>query len=249
MTASSDNPDPNDQGDEPFGGFGKTFGRRKGRPLRNHHQSLFDDLLPRITVPLPRRGDELLREALQPHSLFENEPEDVWLEIGYGGGEHLSGQAKANPGVGFIGGEFFTQGVAKLLAQIEEDELANVRLYAGDARELLAAIKPHTLSRIFVLYPDPWPKKRHERRRFISPWSVAEFSRALKPGGHVRVATDIPIYCRWALRHFLKNADFSWLAEGPSDWRQTPQDWISTRYEAKALREGRTPMYLDFEKL
>lgn len=170
-------------GDEPFGGFGTTFGRRKGRRLRNHHQFLVDDLLPRITVPLPREGDGLLREAMEPHALFAHSPDEVWLEIGYGGGEHLAGQAKANPDIGFIGGEFFTQGVAKLLALIEEDELSNVRLYAGDARELLASIKPETLSRIFVLYPDPWPKKRHERRRFISPWSITEFSRVLKRVG------------------------------------------------------------------
>jgi tRNA (guanine-N7-)-methyltransferase len=248
---------------EPFGGLGKTFGRRKGRPLSGHHGALVRDLLPQIEVSLPRAGGDehgdLVPRGLDPQALFTGDQpgdqpgdtpknKEIWLEIGYGGGEHLAGQAAAHPDIGLIGGEFFTQGVAKLLSKIEENALTNVRLYAGDARELLISLEDASLSRIFVLYPDPWPKKRHARRRFISPWSVAEFARLVKPGGEVLVASDIAVYCRWTLMHFGADERFSWRAEGPGDWRTPPQDWIRTRYEAKALREGRTPAYLTFKR-
>lgn len=252
MTAGSDRKTSKPHRDlpgEPFGGLGKTFGRRKGRPLRDHHQSLFDGLLPRLSIDLPRDGETVKRAALDPAALFEGDKSEIWLEIGYGGGEHLSAQARLNPDVGLIGGEFFSQGVAKLLAFVEEADLGNIRLFEGDARELLAALEPASLDRIFVLYPDPWPKKRHERRRFISPWTVTEFARVLKPGGFVRVATDIPVYCRWTLRHFMDNPAFAWRAETPEDWRLPPDDWVRTRYEEKALREGRTPVYLDFGRV
>jgi tRNA (guanine-N7-)-methyltransferase len=237
---------------EPFGGFGKTFGRRQGRPLTDHHASLVENLLPRISVELPREQGVIKEAALVPQSLFgkgDKPAKDIWLEIGYGGGEHLAGQAEKNPNVGLIGGEFFTQGVAKLLALIEERDLSNIRLYKGDARELLACLHDASLSRVFVLYPDPWPKKRHARRRFISPWSVDEFARLVKPGGEVRVASDIPIYIRWTLEHFSRNEAFEWMAQGPQDWREPYDDWVSTRYEAKALREGRRPTYLTFKRV
>ncbi len=241
--------------DEPFGGFGKTFGRRKGRPLRAHHASLVEDLLPQIEITLPSDdglADErdVVPESLDPFSLFGDvPPKEIWLEVGYGGGEHLAGQAAANPDVGIIGCEFFVAGVGKMLAHLEALEISNVRLFTGDARQLLACLTASSLTRVFVLYPDPWPKLRHERRRFISPWAVSEFARLVKPGGVVRVASDIPVYCRWTLQHFGADARFSWQAEGPGDWRQPPEDWVSTRYEAKALREGRTPAYLDFRRL
>lgn len=248
--------------DEPFGGFGKTFGRRKGRPLRAHHASLVEDLLPQVEIKLPpgpsrpsrpsRPSGErdVVPESLDPFSLFgDTPPKEIWLEVGYGGGEHLAGQAAANPDVGIIGCEFFVAGVGKMLAHLEALDISNVRLFTGDARQLLACLTASSLTRVFVLYPDPWPKLRHERRRFISPWAVSEFARLVKPGGVVRVASDIPVYCRWTLQHFGADARFSWQAEGPDDWREPPEDWVSTRYEAKALREGRTPAYLDFRRL
>ena len=238
--------------DEPFGGFGKTFGRRKGRPLRAHHASLVEELLPQIEITLPSgpSGEvDVVPESLDPFSLFgTTPPREIWLEVGYGGGEHLAGQAAANPDVGIIGCEFFTAGVGKMLAHLEALEISNVRLFTGDARQLLACLTASSLTRIFVLYPDPWPKLRHERRRFISPWAVSEFARLVATGGVVRVVSDIPVYCRWTLQHFGADARFSWQAEGPGDWREPPEDWVSTRYEAKALREGRTPAYLDFRR-
>lgn len=262
----SDDPDRNNTGpdsDGPFGGFGKTFGRRKGRPLRAHHAGLVKDLLPQIEITLPgsdtanewdpeRRPESLVEpNSLDPRNTFgrtpdQTPPEDIWLEVGFGGGEHLARQAIANPDVGIIGCEFFTAGVGKMLAHLETSQSANVRLFTGDARQLLASLTSGSVSRIFVLYPDPWPKLRHQRRRFISPWAVSEFARLVKPGGTVRVVTDIPVYCRWTLQHFGADKRFEWTAEGPDDWRDKPIDWFPTRYEAKALREGRTPAYLDF---
>lgn len=253
---------PTQKHDGPFGGFGKTFGRRKGRPLRAHHAGLVKDLLPQIEITLPgsdtanewdpeRRPESLVEpDSLDPRSTFDaTPPEDIWLEVGFGGGEHLAGQAVANPDVGIIGCEFFTAGVGKMLAHLETSQSTNVRLFTGDARQLLASLTSASLARIFVLYPDPWPKLRHQRRRFISPWAVSEFARLVKPGGTIRVVTDIPVYCRWTLQHFGADKRFEWTAQGSDDWREPPVDWFPTRYEAKALREGRTPAYLDFLRL
>ncbi len=251
---SSDESSGKSSGDpagEPFGGFGKTFGRRKGRPLRRHHTRLVKELLPQVEIRLPEdeagEGPAPGSGSLDPATCFgDAPPKEIWLEVGYGGGEHLAGQARINPDVGLIGCEFFVAGVARMLAHLEASDLANVRLFTGDARQLLASLAPASLARIFVLYPDPWPKTRHARRRLISPWAVNEFARLLVPGGQVRVASDIPLYCRWTLQHFLADPRFLWQAEAPGDWREPPKDWISTRYEAKALRQGRTPAYLDF---
>lgn len=238
---------------EPFGGFGKTFGRRKGRPLRAHHAALVEELLPQIEIKLPSgpSGEpHVVPGSLDPERLFgDTAPKEIWLEVGYGGGEHLAEQAIANPEVGIIGCEFFASGVARMLAHLEVSGVSNVRLFTGDARQLLASLTSASLERIFVLYPDPWPKLRHARRRFISPWAVAEFARLVRPAGTVRVVSDIPVYCRWTLQHFGAEARFEWQGEGPSDWRSPPEDWVSTRYEAKALREGRTPAYLDFRRI
>lgn len=259
MTMNNDltpNPDKSSGNppEEPFGGLGKTFGRRKGRPLRRHHASLVAELLPQIEIHLPGgeppEPHQQPGRTLDPASLFgASPPKEIWLEIGYGGGEHLAGQAKANPDTGFIGCEFFVAGVARMLAHLEAGDLTNVRLFTGDARQLLAALPRGSLARVFVLYPDPWPKTRHARRRLISPWTVDAFAELVRPGGLVRVASDIPAYCRWTLQHFLADPRFSWAAEAPDDWRSPPEDWISTRYEAKALRQGRTPAYLDFRRV
>ncbi len=179
-------------------------------------------------------------------SLFPFAPREIWLEIGFGGGEHLIAQAAAHRDIGFLGAEPFVNGLAKALAAIEREKLDNVRLRAGDAGALIAALPDAVLSRIFVLYPDPWPKRRHNKRRFISEATVGQFARTLKRGGEARFATDIDDYSGWTLRRFLANPAFLWPARTADDWRRPWPDWRETRYEAKAKREGRPPVYLTF---
>ncbi len=217
----------------------RLYGRRQGHKLKTYQASLVDKTLPKISINLPGDG------ALDPSSLFEAKDE-VWLEIGFGGGEHLAAQAMANPKVGFVGCEFYINGIAKLLSQADKQDLKNIRLYTEDSRDLLPRLKPNSISRAFLLFPDPWPKKRHNKRRYISPQTLDDLACALKPGAEFRVATDIPDYCRWTLAHICRHKGFEWAAEGPQDWRQRPIDWPLTRYEAKAVREGRTPVYLSF---
>lgn len=210
-----------------------------------------ETLLPRVSVPL---DDEV---PLDPAELFEPGTKDIWLEIGFGGGEHLVFQAGQNRDTGLIGCEPFINGVAKLLAEIETQELSNVRVLSDDARFLLERLKPESLSRIFILYPDPWPKKRHNKRRFINPETLSGIARALRSGGQLRFASDIPDYVGWTLVRILRHnrerahgaGSLEWLADSPADWRKAPEDWPGTRYEEKAIREGRTPAYLDFRRL
>lgn len=215
------------------------YGRTKGHALRANHQRLMAELLPRITVPDPEKG------AIDLDALFP-EAEDFALEVGFGGGEHLAFQAARAPKTGFIGAEPFVNGVAMLLQKIETDRLDNVRLRHGDARPLIEALPAARFSRLYVLHPDPWPKKRHHKRRMISPWFLAEAARLLRPGGVLRVASDIPDYVRWTLMHAQNAPDLEWMAGRADDWRVRPDDWPQTRYEAKAIREGRTPAYLEF---
>jgi tRNA (guanine-N7-)-methyltransferase len=168
----------------------------------------------------------------------------VWLEIGFGGGEHLAWQAAANPDVGIIGCEPFVNGVAKLLAEIEDRDLANVRIHDGDARDLLDLLAPASLDRVFLLYPDPWPKARHRKRRLITAGTVERLARVMTDGAELRIASDIPDYVRWTLVHILSDGRFDWTARRPDDWRHRPTDWPRTRYESKALHSGRVPAYL-----
>jgi len=235
----------------PSPGRRHVYGRRRGKRLREHHSDLMETLLPRISVPLD--GDA----PLDPAVLFAPGTKEVWLEIGFGGGEHLAFQAAHNRDAGIIGCEPFINGVAKLLAEIEAQELTNVRVLSDDARFLLERLKPESLSRVFILYPDPWPKKRHNKRRFVNAETLGLIARALKPGGHLRFASDIPDYVGWTLSRILRHnrerahgaGSLEWLAERPADWRDAPADWPGTRYEDKAIREGRTPAYLDFRRL
>lgn len=222
------------------------YGRIHGKTLRPRQQHLMETLLPGVSISL--EPDEI-----DPAALFPDRKEEIWLEIGFGGGEHLAHQAERNPGVGILGCEPFVNGVAKLVAEIEERGLRNVRIHGDDARFLLEKLKPASLSKIFILYPDPWPKKRHRKRRFINAETLALLSSALKDGGELRFASDIPDYVAWTLAHIRRHnlagpARFEWLAEAPSDWRTRPEDQPRTRYEAKAVREGRTPAYLRFRK-
>jgi tRNA (guanine-N7-)-methyltransferase len=209
--------------------------------LRKGHAALLAEALPRLAI-----GDEA---AGQPAGLFGYAPREIWLEVGFGGGEHLVAQAAANPDVGLIGCEPFINGVAKALAALEALGLDNVRLRVGDAGVLFAALPPASLSKVFILYPDPWPKRRHNKRRFISAGAVESLARALRPGGELRFATDIDDYAGWTLHRLAASPLFRWTARRARDWRLPWPDWPGTRYEAKARKEGRTPVYLTFQRV
>jgi tRNA (guanine-N7-)-methyltransferase len=219
------------------------FGRRKGHPLRARQSALLDTLLPKLALDLTKPAPDDLR------SLFASGTSDVRLEIGFGGGEHLLAQAQADPRTGFIGCEPFVNAMAKMLAAIEAHALDNVRLYFSDAAELIAWLPDAALARIDLLYPDPWPKRRHWKRRFIQDESLQAMARILRPGGELRFATDIGDYAAWALARVLRSPDFVWTAERADDWRLPWEGFVQTRYEAKAKREGRAPNYLIFRRL
>jgi tRNA (guanine-N7-)-methyltransferase len=180
--------------------------------------------------------------------LFPEPVDDVRLEIGFGGGEHLLTEARTHPRTGFIGAEPFVNGMAKALAAIAAGHLSNIRLHHGDATELVAWLPPASLARVDLIYPDPWPKRRHWKRRFVQDQSVAAIARILRPGGEFRFASDIPDYAAWTLNHLIRSRDFAWTAERADDWRQAWPGFSGTRYEAKAKREGRAPCYLIFRK-
>ncbi|MDJ1158755.1 tRNA (guanine(46)-N(7))-methyltransferase TrmB [Chelatococcus sp. SYSU_G07232] len=220
---------------------GAFFGRRKGHRLRAHHAGLMADALPRLRVP--QEGP-----IADPARLFPQAVSDVWLEIGFGGGEHLLAQAEAHRDVGIIGCEPFVNGMAKLLAGIEARGLANVRLHGADAMLLIPRLPAASIGRAFILYPDPWPKRRHRKRRFLSDATLAELARVLRPGAVLRFATDIDDYAAWTLARVQRSADFVWEAMRADDWRRAWDDWPGTRYEAKAFREGRRPSYLTFRR-
>jgi tRNA (guanine-N7-)-methyltransferase len=232
---TGDDESPSEAGETPRRAL---YGRSRGKTLRAHHKGLMATLLPRLEIapgPIADAG-----------ALFPLTPREIWLEIGFGGGEHLLAQAKAHRDIGLIGCEPFINGVAKALAGIEEERLENIRLRAGDAGALIAGLAPGVLSRIFILYPDPWPKRRQNKRRLISAAMIDELARVARPGAEVRFATDIDDYAGWTLRRFLDSPDFSWAARAADDWRRPWPDWPGTRYEAKAAREGRRPVYLTF---
>lgn len=199
-----------------------------------------ETLLPQIAVRVQQAD-------LEPAALFDN-AQEIWLEVGFGGGEHLAEQAAQNPNVGIIGAEPFINGVAKLLIEIEERNLNNIRILHGDVRPFLMRLPSGCITRLFVLYPDPWPKKRHHKRRIINPWFLDEAARVLKPGGELRVASDIADYQRWTLMHICSRPEFFWTAEAAPDWRKRPSDWPRTRYEAKADVAGRVSAYLRFTR-
>ncbi|MEO0398286.1 MAG: tRNA (guanosine(46)-N7)-methyltransferase TrmB [Pseudomonadota bacterium] len=220
----------------------KLYGRRQGKSLKPRQARLMADLLPTIAIPDPTENEIDLARLFPGARAY-------WLEIGFGGGEHLAAQAGVNPDVGFLGAEPFRDGVGKLLALVADNGLDNVRILEGDARPLMEALPEGSLERLFVLHPDPWPKKRHYKRRMVSPWFFTEAARLLAPGGVLRIASDIPDYVRWTLMHAQRAPDFRWRAECADDWRVRPDDWPQTRYEAKSLKEGRAPAYLEFERL
>lgn len=221
------------------------YGRFKGKTLRPSQETYLDEDLDALSPGAVSWDANPDREAIDLKTLFGDR--DVWLEVGFGGGEHLVHQASRNPQVGIIGAEPYINGVAMLLGKIRDARVDNLRVHPGDVRDLFDVLPDQSLSRAFLLYPDPWPKKRHHRRRFVTPDHLEPLAAKLKPGAIFRVATDIPDYVRQTLEQVPKHG-FEWLAEKPADWREPWDDWISTRYEQKALREDRTPHYLTFRR-
>ncbi len=216
------------------------FGRRSGKRLHRGQDQLFAEKLPELAITL---GDD----TFEPASLFARPMQRFTLEIGYGGGEHLARQARQNPETGFIGCEVFSGGIAKLLQHIDEQNLDNIRLFTDDALKLLVKLPPASLDAAYLLYPDPWPKTRHHKRRFVSPVTLGELARVLKPGAVFRFASDIEDYANWTLAHVLRSPDFTFMSEQPGDWLTPFPGWEPTRYEQKARIEGRlVSHYLNF---
>jgi len=216
----------------------RTFGRRGGRALSARQQAYIDDLLPKLAVPETEPG------KLDPVTLFEA-CDDVWFEIGFGGGEHLVSQAKLNAKTGFIGCEPFFEGMAKALTGIDEAGLSNVRLHMDDARSVMSSLSSGSIARTFILFPDPWPKKRQQKRRLIQPDFLDELARISADGASLRFATDVKSYADEALERFLSHGAFDWTANRADDWRAPPVDHLTTRYEEKRLGDC-APVWFDF---
>lgn len=252
--------EPKEKGSQftPRDNFGrpKFYGRRKGRVVRKAKTTLLESFLPEIKISSATKFDK--------QTMFGLPVEKVCLEIGFGDGQHLAGQALNNPQTGFIGAEVFQNGVANLLTlitgikegtQLPEkinllpERTDNIRVFDDDMRILFPLIPDGFLDKVFVLFPDPWPKKRHAHRRFINPDNLKEIARILKKGGVLRVATDHKIYKGWTLRQLAADKNFSWTAKCGNDWKHEPQDWVQTKYQKKAIREGRRPVFLDFERI
>ncbi|MDE2018295.1 MAG: tRNA (guanosine(46)-N7)-methyltransferase TrmB [Hyphomicrobiales bacterium] len=216
----------------------RLHGRRRGKALRSHHRGLMAEALPGLAVSPADCAD--------PARLFSRPMRALALEVGFGGGEHLAARAQEDPDVGILGCEPFENGVAKLLAEVEAHDIDNVRVHVGDAGAIVDALPEASLSRADVFYPDPWPKRRQRKRRFVSDDMLARLARALAPGAPLRFATDIDDYAGWTLARVLRSRDFDWPAESPADWTAPYPGWPGTRYEAKALAAGRAPVYLTF---
>jgi len=221
---------------------GSFFGRRKGHRLRAHQADLIEHLLPHLALDIAGQVPADLAHHFDPPA------DQIRLEIGFGGGEHLAAEARAHQDTGFIGCEPYVNGMAKILSQIETHNIGNIRLFAGDAAELLGWLPPHSLARIDLIHPDPWPKRRHWKRRFVQDATVAKMARVLRPGGEFRFVSDIDDYCAWTLSHLARSADFAWTAERSADWRSPWDGYTMTRYGRKAEREGRVATYLRFRR-
>ncbi len=235
----------------------KFYGRRQGRKIRKAKTGLLEAFLPQIQINS--------NTVFKKESLFGCPVNKIYLEIGFGNGEHLAGQALKNPDIGFIGAEVFKNGVANLLTlitgikekkdlpetgiKLEKNRVDNIRIFSDDVRILFSQIPDSFIDKIFVLFPDPWPKKRHENRRFINHENLKEIARILKKGGILRVATDHKVYKSWTLHQLHDCPFFTWTATCGNDWKRPPSDWIETKYQRKALQEGRRPVFLDFVRL
>jgi tRNA (guanine-N7-)-methyltransferase len=221
----------------------RSYGRRKGRPLSARKERLLTEFLPRLRLDLKTPAPSRLP------GLFPVPVDEVWLEIGFGSGEHLLWQAEHRKDMGLVGCEPFINGLASLLGAIEDQDIKTVRVHDGDAREVLAWLPDGAISRIFMLFPDPWPKKRQAKRRLLAPDTVEALARVLAPGGELRFASDDGDYAAQALVLIGRSGAFSWLAARPADWRERPADWPETRYERKAVSQGRRPIYLRFGRI
>lgn len=219
----------------------RIYGRRQSHRIRPARKRLLENRLPAIQIRLPEDGSAIHLEDVRAQNT-----RCCWLEVGFGGGEHLAEQARANPDVTLVGCEPYVNGVARLLSLIERAD--NVRVVIDDARLLLKALPTASLDRIFVLFPDPWPKTRHHKRRIVNPETLSDMARLLKPDGELRLATDIMSYARPMLSDALANGHFDWLAQRPVDWRERPADWPPTRYEEKARSAGRSPVFFRFRR-
>jgi tRNA (guanine-N7-)-methyltransferase len=215
---------------------GAFYGRRQGKRLRPKQAAGISGTLPNLQIDCSG--------PVRPDALFASDKTAYWLEIGFGGGEHLINNASLHPDIGHLGCEPFINGMAKLVLLIENEGIDAIRLHNDDAVQLLDQLPDASLDRIYLLYPDPWPKRRHNKRRFVSDENLSRIARVLKPGGEFRFASDIDHYVGWTLARILRSPDFVWTAEQPDDWRLPWENWPSTRYEAKAIREGRKSSYL-----
>ena len=214
------------------------FGRRRGRRLGKEQSGRISELLPKFALTIPQTGRlELSAGPCPPQR-------DLWLEIGFGAGEHLAVQAERHSDVSLIGCEVFEPGIARLLAHIEHRHIDNIRIFVDDARLLLAALPPSSIDRVFILFPDPWPKRRHEKRRLVSSETLDALAETMKDGAELRFATDDDNYLTWVLERVTDHPSFKWPARGLRDWRARPIDWPPTRYEEKARAAGRTPTFL-----
>jgi tRNA (guanine-N7-)-methyltransferase len=220
----------------------RSYGRRKAKPLSARKERLIGELLPRLRLDLSGPPPTALTE------LFQAPVNDVWLEIGFGSGEHLLLQAETHKDVGFIGCEPFINGLGTLLGAIEDRGVGTMRVHDGDAREVLTWLPKRSIGRVFLLFPDPWPKKRQLKRRLLCADTLAEIARVLRPGGAFRFASDNGDYAAQALRLARQSDLFTWTAERATDWRERPADWPETRYERKAVSEGRKSTYLSFSR-
>ncbi|MEM9098324.1 MAG: tRNA (guanosine(46)-N7)-methyltransferase TrmB [Pseudomonadota bacterium] len=221
------------------------YGRRHGKKLRPGQARLMETKLAALAPPGIGWEENPARNPIDLQALFPDK-DAVWLEIGFGGGEHMIAQAKAYPQIALIGAEPYINGVATLLSAIERSGVSNLSVTDADARDVMDVLPQGSIARVFLNYPDPWPKTRHHKRRFINPDNIAQLAKVMTPGAELRIATDIPDYVRHCLELLCGDPRFLWTAEAPSDWREPWPDWPSTRYEAKALREGRVPHYLTF---
>lgn len=219
------------------------YGRRRGHKLRPGRQALIGSLLPGLRLSPPPGN-----ESLDLQAAFPDPVTDIWLEVGFGAGEHLAELAKAHPDIGFIGCEPFINGVASLLSRIEKNGLTNIRIFDDDARKLIPSLPDASIGRVFVLFSDPWPKKRHHRRRFISDETLDALARTLTDGAELRLASDHGGYVSDTLELMTRHSAFCWEARSKKDWNQPPEDWIETRYERKAKKQGDRPVYLRFSR-